>query len=52
MGNFEERPSFIVEADGQTIEFEEGSLVRIKRNEKETVVFIHELVEGDEILNY
>ena len=52
MGNFEERPSFIVEADGQTIEFEEGSLVRIKRNEKETVVFIQELVEGDEILNY
>tara|TARA_R110001606_G_scaffold399171_1_gene581287 strand:- start:14976 stop:16472 length:1497 start_codon:yes stop_codon:yes gene_type:complete len=52
MGNFEERPSFIVEADDQTIEFEEGSLVRIKRKEKETVVFIQELVEGDEILNY
>ena len=52
MGKFEERPSFIVEANGEKIEFEEGSLVRIKRNEKETVVFVHELVEGDEIIRY
>ena len=52
MGRFEERPSYIVEADGKTIEFEEGSLVRILREEKETVVFVHELVEGDEIIRY
>ena len=52
MGKFEERPSYIVEADGNTLEFEEGSLVRINRNEKETVVFVHELVEGDEIIRY
>lgn len=52
MGKFEERPSFIIEADGKTLEFEEGSLVRIKRNNKETVVFVHELVEGDEIIRY
>ena len=52
MGKFEERPSFIVEADGKAIEFEEGSLVRIIREEKETVVFVQELVEGDEIIRY
>ena len=52
MGKFEDRPSYSVETEDGTLEFQEGSLVRIKRNEKETVVFIHELVEGDEILNY
>ena len=52
MGKFEERPSYVVEADGQTLEFEEGSLVRIKRSNKETVIFVHELVEGDEIIRY
>lgn len=52
MGRFEDRPSFTVETEEGTLEFQEGSLVRIKRNEKETVVFIHELEEGDEILNY
>jgi DNA polymerase-3 subunit alpha len=52
MGKFEERPSYIIEADGETLEFEEGSLVRIKRDSKETVVFVHEVVEGDEIIRY
>ena len=52
MGKFEERPSYIIEADGSSLEFEEGSLVRIKRGNKETVVFVHELVEGDEIIRY
>ena len=53
MGQFEERPSFkITQEDGSIIEFEEGSLVRIKRDSKETVVFVHELVEGDDIIIY
>jgi DNA polymerase-3 subunit alpha len=52
MGKFEERPSYIIEADGSSLEFEEGSLVRIKRGNKETVVFVHEVVEGDEIIRY
>jgi DNA polymerase-3 subunit alpha len=53
MGRFEDRPSFkITQEDGSVIEFEEGSLVRIKRNNKETVVFVHELVEGDDIIIY
>ena len=53
MGRFEDRPSFkITQEDGSVIEFEEGSLVRIKRNDKETVVFVHELVEGDDIIIY
>tara|TARA_R110002050_G_scaffold48683_2_gene113156 strand:- start:3039 stop:4595 length:1557 start_codon:yes stop_codon:yes gene_type:complete len=53
MGRFEDRPSFkITQEDGSIIEFEEGSLVRIKRDSKETVVFVHELVEGDDIIIY
>lgn len=53
MGRFEDRPSFkITQEDGSVIEFEEGSLVRIKRDNKETVVFVHELVEGDDIIIY
>ena len=53
MGQFEDRPSFnVTQEDGSIIEFEEGSLVRIKRNNKETVVFVNELLEGDEIVQY
>ena len=53
MGRFEDRPSYkITQEDGSIVEFEEGSLVRIKRNNKETVVFVHELVEGDDIIIY
>ena len=53
MGKFEDRPSFkITQEDGSIVEFEEGSLVRIKRDNKETVVFVHELVEGDDIITY
>ena len=52
MGAFEERPSYIIEANGETVEFQEGALVRIKRGNNETVVFVHELVEGDEIIRY
>lgn len=53
MGRFEDRPSYkITQEDGSVIEFEEGSLVRIKRNDNERVVFVHELVEGDDIIIY
>ena len=53
MGRFEDRPSFkITQEDGSVIEFEEGSLVRIKRDSKEKVVFVHELIEGDDIIIY
>lgn len=52
MGRFEDRPSYKVHFGGQVVEFQEGSLVRIRRHGKETVVFIDELEEGDQILNY
>ena len=53
MGRFEDRPSYkITQEDGSIVEFEEGSLVRIKRNNKDRVVFVHELVEGDDIIIY
>ena len=53
MGAFEDRPSIkVLQEDGTTIEFEEGSLVKIIRNKKERVVFSHELEEGDDIIIY
>jgi len=53
MGKFEDRPSFkVTQEDGSVIEFAEGSLVRIKRDSIETVVFVNELQEGDSILEY
>ena len=53
MGAFEDRPSIVItQEDGTTIEFEEGSLVRINRKGKEKVIFSHELEEGDEIIIY
>jgi hypothetical protein len=53
MGNFEERPEYTVSTDdGQSIVFQEGDLVRIKRNNRETAVFIEDLKENDEIVRY
>lgn len=53
MGKFEDRPLFILEDDkGNKIELIEGSLVKIKRNNSDMIVFVHELLEGDEIIKY
>ncbi len=53
MGEWEDRPLYSVEMDdGKVVDFAEGSLIRVLRNSKETVVFIQDLVEGDEILRY
>jgi DNA polymerase-3 subunit alpha len=53
MGLWEDRPAYVVELeDGKVIELAEGSLVRIKRGEQETVVLIDELKEEDEIIKY
>lgn len=53
MGKFEDRPLFILEDDkGNKVELIEGSLVKIKRDSKEMTVFVHELLEQDEIIKY
>lgn len=54
MGLWEDRPSYLIELkdDGSTIELAEGALVRIIRNNNETVVPIEDLKEDDVILRY
>ena len=53
MGKFEDRPEYKIETDeGKTITFQEGDIVRIIRDKKETAVFIEDLKEGDEIVRY
>jgi DNA polymerase-3 subunit alpha len=53
MGSFEDRPEYKVETDdGREIHFQEGDLIRIIRDERETVVFIEDLKENDEIVRY
>tara|TARA_R110000744_G_scaffold126982_2_gene233670 strand:- start:1093 stop:2628 length:1536 start_codon:yes stop_codon:yes gene_type:complete len=53
MGRFEDRPEYVVETDeGKSITFQEGDLVRIIRDNRETVVFIENLNEDDEIVRY
>ena len=53
MGSFEDRPEYKVETDdGKEVIFQEGDLIRIIRDERETVVFIEDLKEDDEIVRY
>tara|TARA_R110002073_G_scaffold148366_1_gene301489 strand:+ start:3706 stop:5247 length:1542 start_codon:yes stop_codon:yes gene_type:complete len=53
MGSFEDRPEYKVETDdGKEVTFQEGDLIRIVREERETVVFIEDLKENDEIVKY
>jgi len=52
MGKFEDRPNYEIDTDEGVLTFEEGSLVRISRDKKEMVVFIHEVKEEDNIIRY
>jgi DNA polymerase-3 subunit alpha len=53
MGFFEDRPEYTVSTDdGKNIVFQEGDLIRISRNNRETVVFIEDLKENDEIIRF
>lgn len=53
MGEWVDAPLFKLELeDGSFVELLEGSIVRVKRDDKETVVPIDEVQEGDEILKY
>lgn len=53
MGEYQDRPFYKIEMeDGSEIGLAEGALVRIDRGGRETVVFIQDLKEGDNILKY
>ena len=53
MGKWEDRPFFTFEMDnGESVELAEGALVRVSREEKEIVIYCHEVIEGDEIIRY
>jgi len=53
MGVWEDRPAYKIETDnGNFIELQEGSLIRIQRDKKEQVIFIKDLKENDIILKY
>lgn len=53
MGEYQDRPSYDIELeDGSLITLAEGALVRVKRNNKETVVFVHDLKEGDQYIKH
>lgn len=53
MGEWVERPLIEVECDnGKVIKLPEGSIVKIKRNDREVNVYCHQLEDGDEILKY
>ena len=53
MGSWVDCDKYVIELeDGSKIELIEGELVRVKRNNKETAVLVHELLEGDEIIRF
>ncbi len=53
MGVWEDRLLYSLEfEDGSTVELPEGTLVRVNRNNKETVIQIHEIQESDDLIKY
>jgi DNA polymerase-3 subunit alpha len=53
MGSWVDCDKYVIELeDGSKIELIEGELIRVKRNNKETAVLVHELLEGDEIIRF
>lgn len=53
MGEYQDRPFYtFVGEDGSEIGLAEGALLRVIRDDKERIVFVHEVIEGDEIIKY
>lgn len=53
MGEWQDRPLYIFEMeDGSEIKLPEGSLLRVNRDGDEVAVFVHEIIEGDDIVRY
>ena len=53
MGEWQDRPSYIITLEDKSeVELAEGAVLRVKRGDRETIVMIEELKEGDEVLRY
>lgn len=53
MGSYEDRPSFkFTLEDSSVVELAEGSLIRVLRDSKEKVIFVHEVQEEDDLIKY
>jgi DNA polymerase-3 subunit alpha len=53
MGYFEDRPNFeLTLEDGTIVNLPEGSIARVIRDDKEKVIFIHDIIEGDDLIKY
>ncbi|UXQ88848.1 DNA polymerase III alpha subunit [Tenacibaculum phage Larrie] len=53
MGEYQDRPLYIVTTDtGDELQFPEGTLIRVIRDNEETAIFIENLEEGDTIIKY
>ena len=53
MGEYQDRPTFkLTLEDGNIIQLAEGALVRVLRDNKEKVIFIHDIQAGDDIIKY
>jgi DNA polymerase-3 subunit alpha len=52
MGELRDCPAFEIKTDLENIILTEGSLIKIVRNQKESIIFVEDLLEGDKIINY
>lgn len=53
MGEYRDKPMFTLTLeDGSEVKLAEGALVRVLRDGKEKVIFIHEIKEGDDLIKY
>ena len=53
MGEWVERPLIEIECDnGKIIKLPEGSIVKIKRGDRQMNVYCHQLQNGDDIVKY
>lgn len=53
MGEYQDRPNYkLTLEDGSIVELPEGTVVKIIRNKKEISIFIHDIIEGDDLIKY
>lgn len=53
MGEWQDRPSYIISMDDDSeVELPEGTVLRVQRGDRETIVMIEDLREGDEVIRY
>ena len=53
MGEYKDKPMFTLTLENDSkIQLAEGALVKVLRDDKEKVIFIHEIQEGDDLIKY